>query len=233
MVETETETESIIFDNYERRWDKINGNDEIENIEFWKWNDNSQEFYYTKSFSTSEVNSKKWKTDTILLKYNLNSKNSDTILESKEICAGPGNIIPSKYNENIAITSCGSNEYDEIVKVYLVNLTTKKSELVYEGFNRDIAGIHIETVTPDGNKFVYYLLPQQSVFIYDIAKKESKEIDLGQSFNGNYYFSNDGNKILYENQHIPTIKEGIFSYDFETGEILQIFNDNSLHIMDN
>lgn len=233
IIDTATKNESIIFDNYNRRWDKLDGYDEIENTEFKRWNDNSQNFYYTKYLSTSNTDSKLWVKKFIkLFKYNLISRKSNTVLEGKDICTDSIGIIPSKYNENIAIVSCGSNEYNEIVRVYTVNITTKKSELIFEGYNRDIAGIHIGTVTPDGNKFVYYLLPRKSVFVYDITKKERKKINLKQNFNGNRYFSNDSTKILYENQHIPTITKGIFSYDFETDEINQIFKDNSLHILD-
>lgn len=232
-IETETETKTIIFDNYDRRWDQLDGYDEIEDTEFWKWNDDSQSFYYTNSLSTSDAGSKLWKKKYIrLLKYNLTSKKSNITLEGKEVCNDFVGLIPSKYNENVAIVSCGSTEYNEKVKVYIVGITTKKSELVFEGYNRDIDGIHIKTVTPDGNKFIYYLLPQQSLFVYDTTKKERKRIDLKQKLNGTYYFSNDGSKLLYKNQHLPVITEGIFSYDFETEEITHIFKDAKLDILD-
>ncbi len=220
MIDLKTETKQILIDNFQRKQNITGGSDK--ELTFWRWLGDSTNFYYTQK--DSEKNGVNWESHSVLYKFNVLSKKSELVLDGDSICKS-SSLIPSASNENIIIAPCSA--------IYVYDQTDGESKVIFEqGFYPlEVAGVHINSVTPDGKKFIYFSLTKKEFYVMHLDTKIQRKIDLKASFHPDIYFSPDSSTILYKGQNIPTPKSGIFIYDFTTDQAKQILSDENLAII--
>ncbi|TSC71315.1 MAG: hypothetical protein G01um101448_1228 [Parcubacteria group bacterium Gr01-1014_48] len=226
MIDTETGAKQALLADYGRKGGILGGI--VRQITFWRWLNDSTNFYYTNTESILvERQTSDWQSHSILYKFNINEKKAALVFDAKSLCQD-SDIIPQSHNEKMLIVICYLDNYNNI-KIYAHDISAQKSEVVFEGsYGGGFAGATINSITPDGRRFVYY---EGFIYVYDLSTRERKKIDLKINRNKALYFSRDGSKLLYRGQDIPTQIPSIFVYDFATGQIKQIFEDDKLSIL--